>query len=61
MTRVILASNDVLTPFDLKAQIFRVNMELSAYNLGQFFFSKKMSESGLSARKFMQNQSISNR
>ena len=27
MIRVILAPNDVLTPFDLRAQIFRVNVE----------------------------------
>ena len=61
MTRVILTSNDVLTPFDLRAQIFRVNEELSAYQGGQFF-SKKMSESDLWARKnFIQKQSISNR
>ena len=38
MTRVILAPNDVLTPFDLRAQMLRVNVELSAYYRGQFFF-----------------------
>ena len=44
MSRVILAPNDDLTPFDLKAQIFRVNVELSVYYRGQ-----KMSESDLEA------------
>ena len=43
ITRVILARNDVLTPFDLRAQIFRVNVELSAYYHGQNNF-RKMSE-----------------
>ena len=51
MTRVILARNYVLTPFDLRAQIFRVNVELSDYYRGQKKFSKKMTESDLSARK----------
>ena len=37
INRVILVPNDVLTPFDLRAQIFRVSMKLS----GKFFFSKK--------------------
>ena len=38
--RVVLAPNDVLTPFDLRAQIFKVNMQLSAYNREQTFFRK---------------------
>ena len=42
MTRVILARNYVLTPFDLRAQIFRVNVELSDYYRGQKKFSKKI-------------------
>ena len=29
MIRVILASNDEFTPFDLRVQLFMVNMELS--------------------------------
>ena len=41
MNRVILAPNDVLTPFDLRAQIIRVNVELSVHNRGQNFFSQK--------------------
>ena len=41
MCRVILAPNDDLTPFDLSAQIFRVNVELSVHYRGQNFFSKK--------------------
>ena len=40
MSRVIVAPNDVLTPFDLRDQIFRVNVEFSAYNRGQKIFSK---------------------
>ena len=40
MTRVILASNDFLTPFDLRAQIFRVNVELSVHYRGQKIFRK---------------------
>ena len=35
INRVILAQIDVLTPFDLRAQIFRVNVESSAYYRGQ--------------------------
>ena len=42
MTRVILARNYVLTQFDLRAQIFRVNVELSDYYRGQKKFSKKI-------------------
>ena len=41
MTRVILARNDVLTPFDLRAQILRVNVELSVQYRRQNFLSKK--------------------
>ena len=51
MTRVILAPNDVLTPFDLRAQNFRVNVEFSTCHRGQNFFFEKMSESDLLARK----------
>ena len=40
MIRVILAPKERLTPFDLRAQIFRVNVELSAYNRGQKKFRK---------------------
>ena len=35
ITRVIHAKNAVLNPFDLRAQIFRVNVESSAYYSGQ--------------------------
>ena len=31
MTRIILAPNDLLTPFDLSGQICRVSAELSTY------------------------------
>ena len=41
MIRVILAPNDVLTPFDLRAQNFRVIVEFSTCHRGQKFFSKK--------------------
>ena len=41
MTRVILAPNDLLTLFDLRAQNFRVNVEFSTCHRGQKFFSKK--------------------
>ena len=51
ITRLVLARNDLLTSFDLRAQIFRVNIEFSIYYHGQKFFSKKMSESDLLARK----------
>ena len=34
MTRVIHAQNDVLTSFDLRAQIFRVDVEFAADYLG---------------------------
>ena len=44
ITRVMLAPNDVLTPFDLRTQNFRVNVELSAYYRGREKF-RKMSES----------------
>ena len=40
MNRVILAPNDDLTPFDLRAQIFRVNAEFSARYRGQKKISK---------------------
>ena len=45
MSRVILALNDDLTPFDLRAQIFRVNEELFFHYLGQKKFSKKVQKS----------------
>ena len=31
ITRVVLGPNDVLTPFDLRTQTFRVNVELATY------------------------------
>ena len=41
MTRVILAPNDLLTPFDLRAQNFRVNVEFSTINnVDRKFFRK---------------------
>ena len=43
MSRAFPAPNEILTPFDLRAQIFRVNVELSAYYHGQNNF-RKMSE-----------------
>ena len=55
MSRVILAPNDVLTPFDLRAQNFRVIVEFSTCHRGQKFFPEKMSESDLSARKKILN------
>ena len=51
MFRVILAPNDLLTPFDLKAQNFRVNVEFSTQHRGGNFYFEKMSENDLSARK----------
>ena len=39
--RVIFALNDLLTPFDLRAQNFRVNVEFSTCHRGQKNFSKK--------------------
>ena len=39
--RVIVAPNDLLTPFDLRAQMFRVNVEFSTCHHGQTFLSKK--------------------
>ena len=41
MTRVLLSPNDVLTPFELRGQIFRVNVELSTYYREQKKISKK--------------------
>ena len=35
MIKVTLAPNDLLTRIDLRAQIFMVNVELSAYSRGQ--------------------------
>ena len=43
MTRVILARNDVLTPFDLRVQIFRVNVEFSTCYRGQKNFPNNSS------------------
>ena len=40
MIRVVHGSNDRVTPFDLKAQNFRVNVEFYSHH-GQIFFSKK--------------------
>ena len=40
INRVIHAQR--LTPFDLRAQIFRVNVNLSVYYRGQFFFRKNV-------------------
>ena len=40
MIRVILAQNDGLTPFDLRAQIF--NVQFAAYNHEQTFFRKNV-------------------
>ena len=45
MTRDILAANDVLTPFDLRAQNFRVNVEFSTCHRGQKKKFEKVSES----------------
>ena len=47
MTRVILARNDVLTPFDLRVQIFRVNVEFSTCYRGQKNYFEKISERNL--------------
>ena len=44
MSRVILDSNEVLTPFDQRCQIFRVNVELSVYYRGQKCFRKNVLE-----------------
>ena len=44
MIRVILAPNDVLTPFDLRAQNFRAIVEFSTCHRGQKNFSKKCPE-----------------
>ena len=41
MTRVILAPKERLTPFDLRGQNFRVNVEFSTYYRGLKKFSKK--------------------
>ena len=38
MSRVILAPNDLLTPFALRAQNFRVNVEFSTEHRGRIFF-----------------------
>ena len=40
ISRVILARKDYLTPFDLKAQIFRFNLEFSTCYRGQKIFRK---------------------
>ena len=42
INRVIHAQKERLTPFDLRAQIFRVNVNLSVYYRGQFFFRKNV-------------------
>ena len=51
INRLIHARNDLLTSFDLRAQIFRVNVEFSTCYHGQKKFFEKMTESDLSARK----------
>ena len=40
MIRVILAPNDLLTSFDLRAQKFRVNVEFSLNIVDKNFFEK---------------------
>ena len=42
MSRVILAPNDLLTPFDLRAENFRVNVEFSTCHRGQKNFRKNV-------------------
>ena len=42
--RVIVVKNDAMTPFDLRAQIFKVNVQLSVYNREQLFCSEKCSK-----------------
>ena len=41
MIRVVPGPNDLLTPFDLRAQNFRVDVEFSTCYRGQKFFFKK--------------------
>ena len=48
MNRVVFAPNDVLTQFDLRAQIFRVNVELSVHYRGLKIFSQKIPKVTLS-------------
>ena len=59
MTRAILTLYDLLIPFDLRAQTFRVNMELPTYyhqHTRKKIIFEKMSESDLSAYKnFFEN------
>ena len=55
MNRVILAPNDVLTPFDLRAQIFRVNVEMFVHYRGQKILSQKCPKVTLS-REFYQTE-----
>ena len=50
LVRVIHGPKDRVTPFDLKVQTFRVNVEFSTYHHEQKKI-EKMSESDLSARK----------
>ena len=50
MVRVILAPKERLTPFDLRGQNFRVNVEFSTYYRGLKKIDK-MTESDLSAQK----------
>ena len=40
--RVIFARNDLLTPFDLRAQNFRVTVEFSTQHRGSKFFRKNV-------------------
>ena len=55
MTGVILAPNDDWTLFELRAQIFRVNVELSVHYRGQKIFSQKFPKVTLS-REFYQTE-----
>ena len=41
VTRLVLARNDLLTSFDLRAQIFRVNVEFPTFYHRQKIFLKK--------------------
>ena len=53
MLRVILAPNDLSTPFDPRAQNFRVNVKLSVHYREQFFFSKKCPKVGSKKKIFI--------
>ena len=51
MIRVTLAPNEVLTPFDLRAQIFMVNIELSAYSREQKIRKKNPNDLSLEKKR----------